>query len=212
MATQSRLRLKLRHASRFADSAAFAVLPSMRRIGLWRALARATFSNIVRQCSPLYQRHQVICLSCAKSPGFSTTVPSLRHKNPAKSRAPKTRFHEAFHRDLGCPVPQRKNISLSVFPKSVVPYPVSRSQEGRTRRHERWARDAMDASGVERTSDAAGGRRSRVVLTPRRWCQVLEKQSFFGAMVAKEPGHQGEPEISCKPSRRECRDVLAYLW
>jgi hypothetical protein len=84
----------------------------------------------------------------AKSPGFSTTISSLRHKNPAKSRAPKTRFHEAFHRDLGCPVPQRKNISLSVFPKSVIPYPVSRSQEGRTRRHERGARDAVDVSGV----------------------------------------------------------------
>ena len=90
------------------------------------------------------------CPSCAKSPRFSTTVSPSRHKKSAKSRAPKTRFHEAFHRDLGCPVPQRKNISLSVFPKSVIPYLVSRSQEGRTRRHERGVRDAMDASGVER--------------------------------------------------------------
>jgi hypothetical protein len=33
-----------------------------------------------------------------------------------------------------------------------------------------------------------------VVLTPRRWRQVLEKQSFLGAMVARKPGHQGERE------------------
>ena len=40
--------------------------------------------------------------------------------------------------------------------------------EGRTRRHGRWVRDAVDvvATQDERSS---GGRRSRVVLAPRRW-------------------------------------------
>ena len=46
-------------------------------------------------------------------------------------------------------------------------------------RHGRWARDAMDAA-CQKTNDVARGRRSRVVLTPRRWCQVLEKQASWG--------------------------------
>src|ERR1700761_593329 len=51
---------------------------------------------------------------------------------------------------------------------------------------------------------AQGGRRSRVVLTPRRWRQVAARK-FAAAMVARKPGHQGEPEVSRKPSRRESR-------
>jgi hypothetical protein len=49
-------------------------------------------------------------------------------------------------------------------------YPVP-GNEGRTRRHERWVRDAVDASAAcdER---GRGGRRSRVVLMPRRWHQL----------------------------------------
>jgi hypothetical protein len=49
----------------------------------------------------------------------------------------------------------------------------SRSTRGALRdRHERWARDAMDtlAAPDER---GQSGRRSRVVLIPRRWDQVL---------------------------------------
>jgi hypothetical protein len=33
----------------------------------------------------------------------------------------------------------------------------------------------MDAGDVEKTNDVARGRRSRVVLTPRRWCQARRK-------------------------------------
>jgi hypothetical protein len=40
-------------------------------------------------------------------------------------------------------------------------------------------------------SEGGRGRRSRVVLTPRRWCQVGENK-FLPAMVARKPGHQGE--------------------
>src|ERR1700722_13793341 len=46
------------------------------------------------------------------------------------------------------------------------------------------------------TRARACGRRSRVVLTPRRWRQVLGKQSFLGAKVANKPGHLGEREVS----------------
>src|ERR1700686_49900 len=47
----------------------------------------------------------------------------------------------------------------------------------------RWTR------GARLTGDAACGRRSRVVLTPRRWRQVRGKQ-FPGATVARKPGHR----------------------
>jgi hypothetical protein len=70
-------------------------------------------------------------------------------------------------------------------------------------RHERWVREAMDAAGVERRA------------TPARTAKACGPgaptlaSSFAGssceATVAKEPGHRGEHEISCKPPRRECR-------
>ena len=42
---------------------------------------------------------------------------------------------------------------------------------------------------------AVAGRRSRVVLTPRRWRQV--SGGTKPATVARKPGHRGEREISC---------------
>src|ERR1700730_7935802 len=79
---------------------------------------------------------------------------------------------------------------------------------------QRFARDGI-AGRVERpVSDqqhaderCCCGRRSRVVLTPRRWCQVRGWQvgpTGRGqnlnplTTVAKEPGHRGEPDISRK--------------
>jgi hypothetical protein len=62
-----------------------------------------------------------------------------------------------------------KNISLSSELKSLLSPNLSRlDEEGRTRRHGRWVRDAM-AAAVRETKRDAGGRRSRVVLMPRRW-------------------------------------------
>ena len=57
-------------------------------------------------------------------------------------------------------------------------------------------------------------RSSRVVLIPRRWDQVLSMK-IDNAMVAKEPGHQGERGAAVKPLRRECRAISALpddLW
>jgi hypothetical protein len=53
-----------------------------------------------------------------------------------------------------------------------------------------------------------GGRRSRVVLTPRRW-RSSRRENFPPAMVARKPGHQGEREVSRKPPRREGRTASA---
>jgi len=67
----------------------------------------------------------------------------------------------------------------------------------------RWTKAAAN------DEPAACGRRSRVVLAPRRWRQVREKQNFSGMMVARKPGHQGERGVSCKPLRREGRIASA---
>jgi len=53
------------------------------------------------------------------------------------------------------------------------PRPVPR--EGRLAIVTDAGRDAVDAE-VPLTNGAEGGRRSRVVLTPRRWCQVRAKE------------------------------------
>src|ERR1700724_1644618 len=49
-------------------------------------------------------------------------------------------------------------------------------QRGVGHRHERWVRDAMDAVAAQDERRCCG-RRSRVVLTPRRWRQVSRRQS-----------------------------------
>jgi hypothetical protein len=59
----------------------------------------------------------------------------------------------------------------------------------------RWTRAAR------LTGDAGCGRRSRVVLMPRRWHQVGEKQ-FSPATVANKPGHRGEREVTVKTIAR----------
>jgi hypothetical protein len=99
-------------------------------------------------------------------------------------------------------IPPRKNILLSSSGKSVASIGASRPIRGalRTSRTLRW--DAVDA-GSARDECRHRGRRSRVVLTPRRWRQAFEK--FSEVTVAKEPGHRGEREVSRKPSRREGR-------
>src|SRR6202035_1746906 len=54
------------------------------------------------------------------------------------------------------------------------------------------------------------GRRSRVVLTPRRWCQVPGKRKLFrgdGGQKARAPG---SARIIRKPLRGECRVIPVY--
>jgi hypothetical protein len=73
----------------------------------------------------------------------------------------------------------------------------SRPVRGAARdRHGRGAGcDGCD--GVKRRMMPDCIRRSRVVLTPRRWRQVGEDACRVSLiMVARKPGHQGEPEVS----------------
>jgi hypothetical protein len=69
---------------------------------------------------------------------------------PENQMRGKTNFASRFK-----PIPQSsppaKNISLSFFPKLMFPADVPRSRRGALRgRHERWARDAVDVSELQR--------------------------------------------------------------
>jgi hypothetical protein len=73
-------------------------------------------------------------------------------------------------------------------------------------RHGRWMRDAVDAAARE-TSAACCVRRSRVVLAPRCWRQVLKKLALPGGDGGNKAGHRGERVISRKiiaQGRPEC--------
>src|ERR1700692_1691547 len=88
--------------------------------------------------------------------------------------------------------PFAENIPLGVRPDSnLYPPPSCPTQRGVTRTSRTSGRDAVDAA-VRETGAACWGRRSRVVLTPRRWCQVGGQPL---TTVAKEPGHRGEREV-----------------
>jgi hypothetical protein len=71
-------------------------------------------------------------------------------------------------------------------------------------RHERWC-GMRWTQAVLKTRALNCGRRSRVVLTPRRWRQVCGV--FRVTTVAKKPGHRGEREVSCKTIARGMPDV-----
>ena len=61
----------------------------------------------------------------------------------------------------------------------------------RTRGGMRWTRS------LRTTNASPRGRRSRVVLAPRCWRQARERRfRVWRVMVAKQPGHQGEREVS----------------
>ena len=77
-------------------------------------------------------------------------------------------------------------------------------------RHGRWVRDAVDAgSAFDEWCDS--GRRSRVVLTPRRWCQVSWKYPRGdGGKRARSPGRARNKPL--KPLRGESRMFPVNSW
>ena len=90
--------------------------------------------------------------------------------------------------------PCAKNISLAPSGKSVaLARPVSRHR-GALANVINAGKDAVDAEALLDERRRCG-RRSRVVLTPRRWRQVCERQ-LSQATVAKEPDRRGEHEGS----------------
>jgi hypothetical protein len=126
--------------------------------------------------------------------------------------ARKIRFRERFQADLGCPVAREKIFRFSLSPNQWLCVPCPAFTRGALRdRHERWKRDAMDAS-VRKTNAPSSVRPSRVVLMPRRRHQVPDRLTLLGndgGKKARSPGRTRNKPL--RPSRRECRNALAYL-
>ena len=101
--------------------------------------------------------------------------------------------------------PSGKNISLRRLLDTALLIPaIPRFSRGALRgRHERWVRDAMDAR-LREDEARRCGRRSRVVLTPRRWRQIGGSISTDdGGKKARSPRRSRRKPL--KPSRREGR-------
>ncbi len=92
------------------------------------------------------------------------------------------------------PLEPRK-FPLAPSGKSPLPArPVSPRSRGALRgRHERWVWNAVDVP-VRSDETHRCGRRSRVVLTPRRWRQVLEKLTLLWMTGARKPDPRGDHE------------------
>ncbi len=102
--------------------------------------------------------------------------------------------------------PLAKNISLCLSGKSSLQArPVPSHHEGRLAIVTKRGAGCGGRLSRSQTKGARGGRRSRVVLTPRRWRQV--SREFFprsdGDKQARSPGRARRKPL--KPLRRECR-------
>jgi len=122
-------------------------------------------------------------------------APWPRHINPP-GKSPKPRSS-----------PLAKNILLfrnrkSVYVKTVSPDERGGSRSSRTCGGMRWTRWRR------MTSAARGGRRKRVVLAPRGWCQVRGRQYLPLMTVANKPGHRGEHAISRSTTAQGRPDCL----
>jgi hypothetical protein len=103
----------------------------------------------------------------AKRGSIGLSTQNFRRKSPAR----KNRFPERVQRDLACPVLARKIIGFAAPPNQIYIHRHPVPLRGAFReRHGRGAgcggRDGALDGRCQR------GRRRRVVLTPRRWCQV----------------------------------------
>ena len=104
----------------------------------------------------------------------------------------------------GLSSPFAKNIPLRNSTKSLLYRRRPASPEGRFAIVTDVRRDAMDASGAAKTRALFRGRRSRVVLMPRRWHQVGGKcPADEGGKKARSPGRARRKPL--KPLRRESR-------
>jgi hypothetical protein len=81
---------------------------------------------------------------------------------------------------------QQKYFASPFGRSSFIDSPSRLGHKGRTRRHGRWVRDAVDATATH-DERRCGGRRSRVVLMPRRWHQVPDKQASQGRRWQESP-------------------------
>jgi hypothetical protein len=133
--------------------------------------------------------------------------------------APNGEKAQTLQRDLGCPASAQKIFRFAfeanqlplrcvLFRKRGTLAIVTNVGTGRGGRKATSSR--VFARG---TNGEASVRRSRVVLTPRRWRQVLKKLTLLrddGDNKARSPGKSSKETV--KPSRRECRLIPVNLW
>src|SRR5205814_8488668 len=104
----------------------------------------------------------------------------------------------------------RKNLSLYALIEAVIERAGPASNEGRFAIVTNAGWDAVDAD-VLLTNSMRCGRRSRVVLTPRRRRQVGGSNSAGdGDKKARSPGKSRRKPL--KPLRGECRAAPVNLW
>src|SRR5882724_736739 len=105
---------------------------------------------------------------------------------------------------FSCPALLAKIFRFTLTPNQFYIHRRPGPQRGVSRSSQTLGRDAVDAA-ARLTSDAASGRRSRVVLTPRRWCQAGGSNSAGdGGKRARSPESTKE---TVKPLRGECRVI-----
>jgi hypothetical protein len=102
-----------------------------------------------------------------------------------------------------CPALREKIFWFSEDPNHLYIHRRPVPTEGRFANVTNAERDAVDA-GCASDESAPCGRRSRVVLTPRRWRQVGEVFSPVTVSTSRSPGRA---RISRKPLRGECRVI-----
>jgi hypothetical protein len=89
-------------------------------------------------------------VSCSGDHSCECQIHRTRELSRGKSAleiARKIRFRERFQADLGCPVAREKIFRFSLSPNQWLCVPCPAFTRGALRdRHERWERDAMDAS------------------------------------------------------------------
>jgi hypothetical protein len=106
-----------------------------------------------------------------------------------------------------CPARFAKIILFSFYPNHFHSCVVPSHLRGVSRSSRTLARDAVDARGAL-TKALICGRRSRVVLTPRRWRQVGGSDfTGDGGKKARSPGRARNKPL--KPLRGECRVIPA---
>ena len=131
--------------------------------------------------------------------------PHLRPSSSATKRSPVPDGQISLFCGFCLSSPVYKNISLSASGKSNLQLAPSCPIEGRCATSRNAGRDAVDADALS-DEGRGGGRRSRVVLTPRRWCQVCGcKSAGDGGKKARSPGRVRRKPL--KPLRGECRVI-----
>jgi hypothetical protein len=152
----------------------------------------------------------------SRDSGSGAYAPSRNDDGEARKSAkspvaPKIEFPEPNQADATCPAVAAKINRFAIHPnhlhKPRRPAPLNR---GAFRdRHGRWVRDAVDAFGAKDERIFESGRRSRVVLTPRRWRQLGDEASVSRrGWWQQSPVTRESAKETVKTIRvRECRVI-----